>query len=62
MPARPPETDFYENPDNHELWRDLSRTFEDFVGDDETGERQGRFEQVLRDIQIKLHPEVARAA
>lgn len=56
MPSRPPETTFYERPDRHELWRTLSRAFEDYVGADESGERQKDFERVQSDIGLMLSP------
>lgn len=56
MPAPPPETKFYENDANSTLWRDVSRLFEDFCGDDESKwpEREKRFEVVLEDVLVKL--------
>ena len=56
MPSRPPETKFYHNPENYTLWRDISRTFEDFCGGDEAAwpERQERFVTVLNDVLVDL--------
>jgi hypothetical protein len=52
MPSRPPETPFYQNSANHELWRDLSRLFEDFVGDSQ--ERKAQFITVVEDVLVRL--------
>lgn len=52
MPSRPPETPFYEDDNNATLWRDISRTFEDFVGGEP--ERKERFVTVLEDVLVRL--------
>jgi len=59
MPSTPPETEFYDDGDNYTLWRDISRTYEDFCGDDERDwpERQERFKSVLSDITNRLNGE-----
>lgn len=56
MPSRPPETEFYDLPENYTLWRDLSRLYEDFMGDDEEEwpGRSERFTAVLNDVQGRL--------
>lgn len=61
MPSRPPETKFYDNHENATLWRDISRLFEDFCGDDEEkwDERQKRFEIVLGDVQVRLREKIS---
>lgn len=53
MPSRPPETPFYNDSDNATLWRDISRTFEDFVGDG-SDKRQERFVTVVEDVLVRL--------
>jgi hypothetical protein len=52
MPSRPPETEFYKDDLNHELWRDVSRLYEDRVGPN--GERKQDFKTVLTDITARL--------
>ena len=61
MPSHPPDTKFYNNPDNHTLWRDVSRTYEDFIGGDETQwlERKEAFVTVLNDVLVTLREESA---
>lgn len=56
MPSRPPETKFYDNAENKELWRSISRLYEDFLGPDleQWSEREERFVVVLNDVQVKL--------
>jgi hypothetical protein len=56
MPSRPPPTAFYDNGENAELWRDISRLYEDFLGSDEEQwmARQERFLSVIIDIRVKL--------
>ena len=56
MPSRPPETEFYDDPQNYTLWRDISRTFEEFCGEDSNkfAEKQKLFRQVLEDILAQL--------
>lgn len=56
MPARPPDTQFYENTENYTLWRDVSRLFEDWAPID-APERTERFVTVLKDILSRLEPE-----
>jgi hypothetical protein len=53
MPARPPETEFYDNYENFKLWRDVSRLFEDWAPFD-APERTERFMTVLQDINNRL--------
>ncbi len=57
MPSRPPETLFYDDPQNYVLWRDVSRVYEDFCGDDNTkyAERTEQFVTVLNDVLTKLN-------
>ena len=68
MPTSPPETQFYDNPDNAELWRDISRLFEDFLPDTSerlavfSEERIERFLTVLSDVQNGLEMAQAEAA
>lgn len=52
MPAPPPETPFYDDNDNAELWRDESRLFENFVGGEP--QRIERFITVVEDILVRL--------
>jgi hypothetical protein len=56
MPSRPPETKFYEDTENSALWRDLSRQYEDFLGDKESEwtTRRGRFETIVNDMLVRL--------
>ena len=56
MPSQPPETPFYNQPDNYTLWRDVSRTYEDFMGDDKTrwAQHKEAFVTVLEDILVML--------
>ena len=56
MPSRPPETQFYEDPDNETLWRDVSRLYEDFLGgkESEWPKRRASFETVLNDVLVQL--------
>lgn len=56
MPARPPETSFYDNPQTAILWRDLSRLYEDFAGvyEDAWPKRQETFKTVIRDVLSQL--------
>ena len=51
MPSHPPETQFYTAP-REQLWRDISRLYEDFAGP--RGEFKDDFEIVLRDILDRL--------
>lgn len=52
MPSHPPDTTFYSDPATYTLWRDLTRMYEDFVGEDESQweEKRKRFEIVMNDI------------
>jgi hypothetical protein len=52
MPSRPPETAFYTDPRNYQLWRDISRLYEDNAGP--AGEFKGHVKTVLRDVLDKL--------
>jgi hypothetical protein len=56
MPSHPPDTAFYSNGANYTLWRDISRTFEDFCGEDSNkfAEKQKLFRQVLEDVLAQL--------
>jgi hypothetical protein len=56
MPSHPPDTTFYEDGANSTLWRDISRLYEDFLGDDKSQwpERQKRFKIVLGDVDSRL--------
>lgn len=56
MPSRPPETQFYQETANYQLWRDISRLHEEFAGPDESQwpERRRAFERVLTDVSGKL--------
>lgn len=56
MPSHPPETKFYENDDNATLWRDISRIFEDFAGEDPSQwpAMKDRFGTVLEDTLVRL--------
>lgn len=53
MPSHPPDTDFYTNDENYTLWRDISRTFEDWAPID-APDRNQRFRQVLADVVAQL--------
>lgn len=55
MPSRPPETPFYERPSCYQLWRDVSRLYEDFIGSEEDL-RKGEFVHVLQDVLNYLDP------
>lgn len=57
MPSHPPDNQFYKaNPRAHTLWRDVSRLFEDYSGDNEEEfpQRQIEFERVLKDTLHRL--------
>jgi len=56
MPSHPPETPFYNNPDNYTLWRDVSRTYEDFMSSDATQwpVLKEAFVTVLEDVLVML--------
>ncbi len=56
MPSHPPETEFYVDDENYTLWRDISRVFEEFQGDDSSRwpERRERFKTVLGDVLVML--------
>lgn len=56
MPSRPPETKFYDDEDNATLWRDISRRYEDFAGNDTSlwKRKQEQFTIVLRDFLVRL--------
>jgi hypothetical protein len=56
MPSHPPDTEFYDEPRNAALWRDLSRTFENFAGEDEARwpERREVFTAVAGDVLNRL--------
>lgn len=56
MPARPPETEFYENQENYTLWRDVSRLFEDWAPVD-AQDRTERFITILQDVINRLRSE-----
>lgn len=56
MPSLPPKTRFYDNDENAELWRDMSRAYEQFLGRDSENwsEREERFVTVLNDIRVAI--------
>lgn len=56
MPSRPPETKVYDDPAVATLWRDISRLYENFLGNDTPfwERRQEQFEIVLEDILVRL--------
>ena len=56
MPSHPPETKFYEDEKNATLWRDVSRDFEKFAGEDQSQwpEMRERFKIVLEDTLVRL--------
>jgi hypothetical protein len=56
VPSHPPDTEFYDEPRNAALWRDLSRIFEDFAGEDEPRwpERREVFAAVVQDVLSRL--------
>lgn len=53
MPAPPPQTKFYEDDDNAELWRGISRLYDDF-NPQNTKQREQRFATVLNDMLTTL--------
>jgi hypothetical protein len=54
MPARAPETAFYHDDANYTLWRDISRLYEEFVGDGDE-QRKRDFSTVMDDILGRLN-------
>lgn len=60
MPAHPPETKFYEDDKNAQLWRDLTREFEEFCGNDPQfwPRLQERFRIVIGDMMVRLNDNV----
>lgn len=53
MPAPPPRTKFYEDDDNAELWRGISRLYDGF-NPQNTKQREERFVVVLNDLLTRL--------
>lgn len=49
MPSRPPQTQFYKDSANHELWRDITRLYEDWIPSEEEN-RNIHFSKVLQDV------------
>jgi hypothetical protein len=58
MPSHPPETGFYQNDANYQLWRDVTSLYEAFVGDNEADwpEKRRDWERVMSDIAWRLEP------
>ena len=56
MPSRPPETKFYDDAENVELWRSVTRLYEDFCGPDSEkwSEREDRFVIILNDVRSRV--------
>ena len=63
MPSRPPETKFYEDEENKELWRSVTRLYEQFLGPDweQWSEREERFLTVFNDVHVRLRETPRRA-
>jgi hypothetical protein len=62
MPSPAPETEFYEVPENRELWRDVSRLYEDFCGENEElfASKSADFEVILNDVLGRLNQTVVQ--
>lgn len=56
MPSHPPDSQFYKADGTYTLWRDLTRLFEDFCGDDPSQwpDRRERFKVVAEDVLARL--------